>query len=395
MHAALNPYSPGAGLRPPELVGRDAEIEAFDLVVARSRRALGTRSMILHGLRGVGKTVLLNQFRMQADAAEWLVVDVEGQTSVSGREGARRRLAREIALAARRLARGRSVSAAVQRALGTVTSFGVHFGNIGFDLGFSAVEGRADSGVIEIDLEELVEDLTPALREQNRALALFIDEVQDLDIELLSALLSVQHRAGQRGWPFVMVGAGLPNVPAKLTAARSYAERLFDYREIGSLPSGAAADALTVPAARSGVTFDSAALDLLIDASGGYPYYLQTYGAAAWDLAADRRITHDDAAAAVDRGNAELDSGFFPARWDHATPAERQYLVAMSDDPAGVSGTAVVASRLGAEPKGTSPARQGLIEKGIIYAPERGKVAFTVPNMGEFVRRQADLDIVD
>jgi len=395
MHAELNPYSPGAGLRPPELVGRDAEVDAFDLLIARSRRNQAARSMILHGLRGVGKTVLLNQFRLQADRAEWLVVDLEGQTSVAGRQSARRRLAREIALAARRLHRGRAVSAAVRRALGTVTSFGAHFGSVGFDIGIDPSTGRADSGVIEIDLEELIEDLAPALREQHRSFALFVDELQDLDPELLAALLSVQHRAGQRGWPFVIVGAGLPNVPATLTASRSYAERLFEYREIGSLPSGAAGAALVLPAERSGVSYAPDALDLLIDASGGYPYYLQTYGAAAWDLATGRHITRADAEAAIDRGNAELDSGFFPARWDRATRVERQYLVAMSDDPSGVSGTAVVASRLGVEPKATSPARQSLIAKGIVYSPERGRVAFTVPNMGDFVRRQADLDMDD
>jgi len=328
----LNPYAPGAGLRPPALVGRGAEVDAFDLLVARSRRGMVSRSMVLHGLRGVGKTVLLNQFRAQADSAGWLVVDVEGQSSDSGQEITRRRLSRELALASRRLQRGAALSSAVRRALGTVKSFGAQFGGLGLSVEIEPSTGRADSGVVEIDLEELVEDLAPALTEQQRTLALFVDELQDLGPEMLGALLSVQHRAGQRSWPFLIVGAGLPSVPATLTAAKSYAERLFEYREIGSLPSGAAAEALVVPAERAGVTFDLPALELLIDTSGGYPYFLQTYGSAAWDLAEDRRITEADAIAAIDRGNAELDSGFFPGRWAAATPTERQYLVAMAED---------------------------------------------------------------
>lgn len=395
MRAELNPYAPGAGLRPPELVGRQPEVDAFDLLVARSRRGQTSRSLVLHGLRGVGKTVLLNQFRAQADSAGWLVVDVEGQTSDSGQQTTRRRLAREIALAARRLHRGRALTSAVRDALATVKAFSVQFGGMGFSVDVEASVGRADTGVIEIDLEELVEDLAPALREQQRVLALFVDELQDLEPALLAALISVQHRAGQREWPFVVVGAGLPSVPGALTSAKSYAERLFDYREIGSLPSGAAADALVLPAQRSGVTFDPDALDTIVDAAGGYPYFLQTYGSAAWDLAADKRITRADADGAIERGNAELDSGFFPGRWASATPAERQYLVAMSDDPEGESSTGEVASRLGVPAKATSQARQALIGKGIVFAPQRGRIAYTVPHMRAFVRRQADLDLVD
>lgn len=395
MHAELNPYAPGAGLRPPALVGRGAEVDAFDLLVARSRRGMVSRSMVLHGLRGVGKTVLLNQFRAQADSAGWLVVDVEGQSSDSGQEITRRRLSRELALASRRLQRGAALSSAVRGALGTVKSFGAQFGGLGLSVEIEPSTGRADSGVVEIDLEELVEDLAPALTEQQRTLALFVDELQDLGPEMLGALLSVQHRAGQRSWPFLIVGAGLPSVPATLTAAKSYAERLFEYREIGSLPSGAAAEALVVPAERAGVTFDRPALELLIDTSGGYPYFLQTYGSAAWDLAEDRRITEADAIAAIDRGNAELDSGFFPGRWAAATPTERQYLVAMAEDLDEESSTGVVAGRLGVPAKATSQARHNLIRKGIVYAPQRGRIAFTVPHMREFVRRQADLDLLD
>jgi hypothetical protein len=388
MHAELNPYAPGAGLTPPELVGRAPEIDQFDLMVARSRRRLHSRGMILHGLRGVGKTVLLNRFRDHAERAEWLVVELAGQTSEGGADATRRKLARELALAARRLYRGRAMTESVRTALSAVSSFGMSFGGVSFDIGVEPTRGRADTRRIEVDLEELIEDLVPALLENTTAFVLFVDEMQDLDPGLLAALLAAQHRAGQRQWPFFLVGAGLPNLPATLGAARSYAERLFDYREIGALPSGAAAEALTIPAAKNGASFDPDALDRLVDASGGYPYYLQTYGAAAWELAIGTTITIADADGAVERGNVELDTGFFPARWDRATPAERQYLAAMAEDSAPTTSTAEVANRLGTRPQSLSPARQSLIDKGIIYAPDRGKVAFTVPNMGDFVRRR-------
>lgn len=388
MLSELNPYSPGSGLAPPHLVGRQDEIDAFDLLVARTRGGRHSRSLVLHGLRGVGKTVLLNQFRDQADRADWLIVDLEGQASDSGQEAIRRKLARELTLAARRLYRGKTMTDKVRQALSTIRSFGISFGGASLEVGIEPSEGRADSGRIEVDFEELLEDLVPALKERNSAFGLFIDEMQDLEPELLTALLSAQHRAGQRGWPFYLIGAGLPNLPSALSAARSYAERLFAYREIGALDDVAATDALVVPAKHHGAEYDAAASRLIVESSGGYPYYLQTYGQAAWELALDRRITLEDAVAAIQRGNDELDMGFFPARWDRATPAERNYLAAMADDSGEASATPEIARRLGARPQSLSPVRQSLIEKGIIYAPDRGLVAFTVPNMDNFVRRQ-------
>lgn len=386
----LNPYSPGSGLRPPDLVGRSAEIDAFDLIVARSRRGLHSRGIVLHGLRGVGKTVLLNKFRDQAENAGWLLIELEGQASATGALAVRQKLARELVLAARRLHRGRTASDAVRRALGTIRSFSVSFGGIGIDLGVEPSTGRADSGQIEVDLDELLEDLMPALQEQQSAFGVFLDEMQDIDTELLSALLTAQHRAGQKGWPFYVLGAGLPNVPSTLSAARSYAERLFSYRDIGPLDHDAARDALVLPASRFGAHFDDDALGALVEASRGYPFYLQTYGAAAWELAIGHVITIDDARGAVARGNDDLDMGFFPARWERATPAERSYLSAMSVDGGAASSTSGVAARLGTKPSNLSPARQSLIKKGIIYSPDRGFVAFTVPNMDDFVRRQID-----
>lgn len=388
MHSALNPYSPGSGLTPPYLVGRQAEIDAFDLVVARSRSGLHSRGIVLHGLRGVGKTVLLNQFREQAERAEWFVIEVEGRSTETGNEAVRQKLGRALLLASRRLQRTRHATTVVKEALRTVKSFSLSLGVASIEIGLDAAPGRADSGQLEVDFEEMVEDLAPALHQTSSAFALFIDEMQDIDEELLVALLAAQHRAGQKGWPFFIFGAGLPSLPSVLSEARSYAERLFNYREIGALDLVAAEDALVVPAKRQGASFEPAAVQEIVIAAAGYPYFLQTYGQAAWEIAREKHITRDDALSAIADGNAELDMGFFPARWDRATPAERHYLRAMATDGDTGSRTAELAARLLVKPASLSPARQNLIDKGIIYMPERGRVAFTVPNMAAFISRQ-------
>lgn len=388
MRSELNPYSPGSGLPPPYLVGRQAEIDAFDLVVARSRAGLHSRGMVLHGLRGVGKTVLLNQFREQAERAEWFAIELEGRGTETGHEAIRQKLARSLMLAGRRLQRTKHATERVKRALGTVKSFSISLGVASVELGLDAAPGRGDSGQIEVDFEEVVEDLAPALKDTSSAFALFIDEMQDIDSDLLTALLTAQHRAGQKGWPFFIFGAGLPSLPSVLSESRSYAERLFNYREIGALDGTAAADALTVPAERQGARYEEGAVAAIVRAARGYPYFLQTYGQAAWEIADERTITTTDAEAAIADGNAELDMGFFPARWDRATPAERNYLRAMAGDGDHGSRTSEIADRMNVKPASLSPARQNLIDKGIIYMPERGRVAFTVPNMAAFIRRQ-------
>lgn len=390
MESALNPFSPGSGLRPPALVGRQAEIDAFDLLVARTRGRRASRGLVLHGLRGVGKTVLLNSFRDQAERADWFIVEIEGRAEASGRQAVRQRLARSLVLSARKLQRGKSISEAVSSALGTVKSFGISLAGPTLQFDVPAANGRADSGRLDVDLEELVEDLAPALSAASSAFAIFVDEMQDLDPELLAALLAVQHRAGQRGWPFYVIGAGLPSLPAALSASKSYAERLYSYRAITALDEAASIAALSEPARERGVHFDTRALSKIVNAAGGYPYFLQTYGQAVWDIASDRLITEADAEDAIVAGTAELDMGFFPARWERATRSERDYLRAMSESGDAPVRSAIVAERMGVPPSRLSPSRQSLIEKGIIYAPDRGLVAFTVPHMAQFVLRQRE-----
>lgn len=393
MRAALNPFNPGSGLRPPALVGRATEIEAFEVTIERTGRELPSRGLILSGLRGVGKTVLLNELRRRAEDANWFVVSLEARPDEAGASSARETLAREVTAQARQFTRSR-LTDKVKAALSTVSAFNAKIGPGGIDLGVQIARGRADSGQIEVDLPELVQDLCAALSEEGRAFGLFIDELQDLDPDLLRALLVTQHQAGQRGWPFYLIGAGLPHLPGVLAEARSYAERLFDYRTIAQLPRAEATKALTDPVVQHDVTFEPSALQLLLDASAGYPYFLQEYGRAAWDVAPGPGITKEDAHDAVILGLQRLDAGFFRARWDRATRSERRMLIAMAADVEGPSSSSEVARRMEIRPSSLGPYRASLIGKGLVYAPEHGKVAYTVPGMSDYVHRhREDFDV--
>lgn len=387
MDPILNPYSPGAGLRPPALVGRDDEMRAASALVERTRRDLVNRGIVLTGLRGVGKTVLLQQLRSQLHQAGWYEVILEARADEGGVDAFRSRLTRELSAMARRRLRNK-VTDRAKAALGSLSSFGVQLAGIGVT--FERMTGRADSGDFEMDITDLVEDLAAAAAESHVGLAICIDELQDAPPAVLVALLATQHRAGQEGWPFVLIGAGLPSLPRTLSEARSYAERLFDYRVIGPLSPPDAAAALLEPARRLGSDYTDAALDLLLDASSGYPYFLQEYGRAAWDVAIDNPFSANDAQLAIERGRARLDGGFYRSRWDRATKSERQLLQAMSLDEGAPSSTGMIAERMAKSPSGIGPARAALISKGLIYSPEHGLLAFTVPGMHEFIGRQED-----
>lgn len=389
MRDALNPFTPGYGTPPPALVGRDDELESFDVLVERAAARRSGRGMVLTGLRGVGKTVLLNQMRRRAEAANWFTVSLEARRGKPGATAVRKTLARELAAKARIMNKP-SISDRTLGALRSVAAFNVRLGTSGIDLGVEIIPGRGDSGAIDIDVREVVEDLAGALSEEGRTLGLFIDELQDLDPELLSALLVTQHAAAQDGWSFYIIAAGLPGLPARLADAHSYAERMFDFRPISSLPLAAAAKALEEPLALADSSIAHEALPLLLQASSGYPFFLQTYGQAAWQVAEGPQIDESDAVAAVVLGRDRLDAGFFRARWDRATPAERRMLVAMAEDDDDPSSTGVVAARMGTKVTSIGPHRASLIGKGLIYAPEHGQISYTVPGMAAFVHRHRD-----
>ena len=392
MYPELNPFAPGAGRRPPNLVGRGREIDDFDLLIARSRRGLTSRPIAVHGLRGVGKTVLLRHFERRAGAAGWSTLWLEGSLQPETRSAARDRLARDLVGLGHRLEAVGRTSTALQNAIAAISRITVGIPGVA-SIAVDSRRTEHSSDRLDFDLEDLATGLGPALRERGTALAIFVDEMQDLDDDLASALLSMQHRASQLEYPIWVFGAGLPSLPGRLARARSYAERLVDFRELSSLNDRDARDAVELPAIERGMTFSPGALDAIIEAADGYPYFLQLFAERAWNLASSRTINDEEAALAISLGWSDLDDGFFPARWDRATELERRYLAVMAEYPDAATPTAWIAERLATPPANLTAVRRALIDKGIVFAPTRGVVAFSVPGMAGHVerRRRGDL----
>jgi AAA ATPase domain len=397
MDPVRNPYAPGAGQRPPELAGRDAELKAFDVVLERIARGRPERSLVLTGLRGVGKTVLLNQLRSAAIGHGWGTGKIEARPDQS----LRRPVSSALHMALRELGPRHGDQESMEEVLGVVKAFAQRLTpsdakvrdrwQPGIDV--PAATGRADSGDMEIDLVELLTDAAGVAADIGSGIALFIDEMQDVQPDDVSAICAACHELSQQGAPLIVVGAGLPHLPAVLSASKSYSERLFRYVRIDRLDREAADRALLAPAEREDVSFEPAALDALYDAADGYPYFVQAYGKVTWDVAASSPITPADVAMAAPVAEAELAVGFFGSRYDRATPAEREYMHAMAElgGPQGAAvATSEVAVSLGRRPASLSPARDSLIKKGLVYSAERGQIAFTVPHFGRYLLRHPD-----
>jgi DNA polymerase III delta prime subunit len=406
-----NPYAPGAGQRPPELAGRDGELDGFDVVLERVSRGRPERSLVLTGLRGVGKTVLLNALRSAAVRRRWGTGKLEARPDTP----LRRPLAAALHQAVRELSPPNAAES--DHVLGILKSFALKepsegAGRAGRGAGklrdrwqpgidVAAVSGRADSGDIEIDLVELFSDVAGVAGSAGRGVAIFIDEMQDLGPDDVSALCAACHEISQQGLPLIVVGAGLPHLPAVLSASKSYSERLFRYARIDRLDRAAADQALRAPAQDEGADYTEEALGEMYEATAGYPYFIQAYGKVAWDVAPRSPITAGDVLVAAPESEAELAVGFFGSRYERATPAEREYLRAMADLSADASGadavemmelgapTSGIADLLKRKPQSLSPARDALIKKGLIYSGERGRIAFTVPHFGRYLRRHA------
>jgi AAA ATPase domain len=393
-----NPYAPGAGQRPPELAGRDRELSMFDVVLERVARGRPERSLVLTGLRGVGKTVLLNTLRSQAIGRMWGTGKIEARPDQS----LRRPLSAALHMAVRELAPHHRAPDRIDDFLAILKAFAQRTDGApgklrdrwqpGID--GPAAAGRADSGDIEIDLVELLGDAASVATDVGTGIALFIDEMQDVAPADISALCAACHELSQTGAPLIVVGAGLPHLPALLSAAKSYSERLFRYQRIDRLDRISADQALCAPAEREQVEFQAKALDALYEASGGYPYFVQAYGKATWDHAPASPITAEDVRVAAPEAETELAVGFFGSRYERATPAEREYMRAMATLSPGLEdldssvSTAEIARALERKPASLSPARDALIKKGLIYCGERGTVAFTVPHFGRYLRTQ-------
>lgn len=400
MDPVRNPYAPGAGQRPPELAGRDPELDAFEVVLERASRGRPERSLVLTGLRGVGKTVLLNALRSTAVRRGWGTGKLEARPDAP----LRRPLAAAVHQAVRELSvRDREQA---EEVLGVVKAFALRASDPPPGKGAArlrdrwhpgidapAAVGRADSGDIEIDLVELFSDVAGLAASTGNGVALFVDEMQDLVPDDVSALCAAVHELSQQGLPLIVVGAGLPHLPAVLSASKSYSERLFRYVRIDKLTREDADRALVHPASEEDAAFDDDALAALYEATEGYPYFVQAYGKVAWDVAPRSPITAADVAVAAPDAQAELAVGFFGSRYERATPAEREYMRAMADLGAasgdGAVATAEVASALGRKPQSLSPARDALLKKGLVWSGERGRIAFTVPHFGRYLREQA------
>lgn len=391
MDAAYNPYRPGSGANPPEFVGRGGELAAFEALVKRASIGTTGRAIVLTGLRGVGKTVLLNRFHTMAREAGWMTVGFEASSGPRGKQSSRAALADGLYKAALRY-RVKSASKRLMDALGSITALGMTLGFSGIEFNLERDVERVPTGNLELDFVDAMEAAAKAASDDRSAVALFIDELQDLDEELSETLLVAQHFVSQNDLPFYVIGAGLPDVPARLAKVRSYAERLFDYREIGPLETNDAEEALEEPARRMGVEFERDALASLVKESGHYPYFIQTFGSCIWEVADSSPFTIRDARAASALGLARLDSGFFSSRWERATPAERDYMLAMAPDAGEPSSSADISQRLERAPQTLGPARANLIAKGLVYSPERGYVAFTVPSFHRYILRRARRD---
>lgn len=391
MDPIRNPYQPGAGRRPPELAGRDAELEAFGVLMQRHELGLGDRGRVLYGLRGVGKTVLLNEFQAMAEDRRWVTAKVEASAGRSLLPTLAQALHRSL-----RTATGRFDRAKLLGLLQVFRAFSLRLdpdGSYSFGFDVTAAHGQADTGDPAVDVPELFAALGTTTRDLGVGTLLLIDEMQDVAGPELRALNAAVHEMGQGAdpLPVVVIGAGLPSLPEVLSKATSYAERLYEYVSIGALDPASAHGALVVPATALGVAWQPDALASIDRFSHGYPYLIQTGGKYAWDYAASTPITAEDAEAGLVQARREVDAGLYRARWQRATPLQRQIMRAMADlsedEP---SSMAQVADVLGRERSELSVPRDQLIKKGLVYAPDRGLIAFTVPGMADYARRQPD-----
>lgn len=389
MKALSNPYTPNAGAEPQAVVGRDDQLEWFDLLLARIERQRTEQSMIITGLRGVGKTVLLGQFRSKALLRDWVVVELE----VSKHEEAefRRDISSRLRTALLQLSPRARWTDRFRHAAGVLQSFSVTMdasGSVSAGLDVSAAEGYADHANLSIDLTDVFIALGEAAQERGRGVVLLFDEVQFLTKQQLEALIEALHKMVQRKLPVTMVGAGLPQIAELAGDAKSYAERLFKFPLIGVLAPEDAKAALRVPAEEEGSTWSEGALEKALEVTGSYPYFLQELGYAVWTTAEGPEITAADVETAVPAYTGKLDASFFRVRLDRTTDLQRAYLRAMADLGPAPQKAADVAERLGrSSSTSLGPTRAELINMGLLYTPQYGYAAFTVPHFDQFMLR--------
>lgn len=385
MDPVLNPFAPGAGCRPPALTGRDEIITTARVALKRMLAGRHAKSMLLLGLRGVGKTVLLVNIEEIAEEEGYLTVLFE----VPEDRGLAEILVPRLFGLLYRLSGFEKARVLANRALGTLRSFAsvfkVTYG--AFEVGVEPEPGFAASGDLEIDLTDLLVAVGKAAKAAEKPVAIMIDEVQYLDETDLAALIVALHRIGQMGLPVMMFGAGLPQLAGLSGTAKSYAERLFDYPPVGALDRESAEQAIGGPIRQAGADIKRDALRIIVERTEGYPYFLQEWGSHAWDCAPSSPVQKNDVDAATEKAVAALDKSFFRVRFDRLTPREQEYLRAMAELGAGPHRSGDVAATLGIHVTTAGPLRTGLIRKGMVWSPTHGDTAFTVPMFHDYMLR--------
>jgi hypothetical protein len=387
MNPILNPYAPGAGSPPPELAGREAIRNKMSLSIARLRHGKPAKSVMLIGLRGVGKTVLLDQIMKDAEASGVVTIRIEAPEGRS----LPAILAPQLRLCLLKLNRTEKAKELAIRGLRALAGFAgkmkLVFHDIEVGIDYAPEAGLADNGDLEGDLTMLLEQVGKTAKAADTLVALFIDELQYVPESQMAALISALHRCAQLQLPLIVVGAGLPQLRTRMGEAKSYAERLFDFPEIGPLNMADASNAILKPALDEGVHFDDDAVELIVNYTQGYPYFLQEWGKHAWDIAPASPIQRADVDAASIEAIAALDESFFRVRFDRLTPVEKKYLRAMAELGAGPHRSGDIAAQLKRESSSLGPIRSNLIAKGMIWSPTHGDTAFTVPLFDEFMKR--------
>lgn len=387
MDRIRNPFSPGAGSPPPELAGRDGILEQAQVLFGRVRARRPEKSLLMTGLRGVGKTVLLNEMERMAQAEGYRTILVEAHENKS--------LAVLLVPHLRRLLfdldRIAGAGNKVRRGIAVLKSFiggiRVNIGDVEFGLDIEPERGAADSGDLEVDLPNLFTAVAEAAEERGVAVAILIDEIQYFNSPELSALIMAMHKMQQRQLPLVLIGAGLPILPGLAGESKSYAERLFNFPDIGPLPEPDTAKALKDPIKEAGEAIEQDALHEIFRLTKGYPYFLQEWGYQAWNHATASPVSLRDVRETTELVTRRLDENFFRVRFDRLTPREKQYLRAMAELGPGPCRTADIADTMGVKITTLGPVRANLIKKGMVYSPSHGDMAFTVPLFDEFMRR--------
>jgi hypothetical protein len=387
MDPKTNPYAPGAGTIPPQLAGRDEIIAKADIALERCKNNLSFRGLLLVGLRGVGKTVLLTKITQEAESKALIVVSLEAPEGRSLPALLIPALRSALLRIDRLKARGEMAKKAMRVLGGFLSAMKIKYEDIEFSLDLGTESGSADSGDLEQDLTELLLSVGAAAKEKETAVLLAIDEIQYLPEEQFAALIMALHKCTQRQMPVILIGAGPPQLVAQAGEAKSYAERLFEYPEIGPLDATSARNAVVAPTKNLGVDYEEQAIQHILEKTKGYPYFLQEWGKHCWQAAEGSPITLSDALFATQTAVTELDSSFFRVRFDRLTPSEKKYLRAMAELGPGTQRSGDISLLLKKEVQAVAPVRASLIKKGMVYSPSHGDNAFTVPLFDEFMKR--------